>query len=71
MNEVLKLAVLTILRPLVRYLIGQGWTYGALAEALKMVYVEETSQHYGKAAGRGLTDSRISLLTGIHRKEVK
>ncbi|HUX18312.1 MAG TPA: DUF6502 family protein, partial [Acidithiobacillus sp.] len=71
MNGVLKTAVLAILRPLVRYLIGQGWTYGALADALKMVYVAEASQHYGEADGRTLTDSRVSLLTGIHRKEVK
>ena len=71
MNGTLKTAVLAILRPLVRYLIGQGWTYGALAEALKMVYVAEASQHYGEADGRTLTDSRVSLLTGIHRKEVK
>ena len=71
MNGTLKTAVLAILRPLVRYLIGQGWNYGALAEALKMVYVAEASQHYGEADGRTLTDSRVSLLTGIHRKEVK
>ncbi|MBW9253861.1 MAG: hypothetical protein GJU75_01615, partial [Acidithiobacillus ferriphilus] len=62
MNGTLKTAVLAILRPLVRYLSGQGWTYGALAEA---------SQHYGEADGRTLTDSRVSLLTGSHRKEVK
>ncbi|MBU2833541.1 DUF6502 family protein [Acidithiobacillus ferriphilus] len=71
MNEALKTAVLTILHPLVRYLIGQGWTYGALTDALKMVYVAEASRHYGKVTGRPLTDSRVSLLTGIHRKEVK
>ncbi|MDD5004185.1 hypothetical protein [Acidithiobacillus sp.] len=35
MNEALKTAVLAILRPLVRYLIGQGWTYGALTDTLK------------------------------------
>ncbi len=32
MNEALKTAVLSLLRPLVRYLIGQGWTFGALAD---------------------------------------
>ena len=31
----------------------------------------EASRHYGKVTGRPLTDSRVSLLTGIHRKEVK
>ncbi|MEB8536030.1 DUF6502 family protein, partial [Acidithiobacillus ferriphilus] len=71
MNEALKTAVLTILHPLVRYLIGQGWTYGALTDALKMVYVAEASRHYGKVTGRPLTDSRLSLLTGMHREEVK
>ena len=71
MNGTLKTAVLAILRPLVRYLIGQGWTYGALADTLKMVYVAEASKHYGETDGRTLTDSRVSLLTGIHRKEVR
>nr|MBU2716502.1 hypothetical protein [Acidithiobacillus ferridurans]MBU2717532.1 hypothetical protein [Acidithiobacillus ferridurans] len=52
MNGVLKTAVLAILRPLVRYLIGQGWTYGALTDTLKMVYVAEASKHYGETAGR-------------------
>ncbi|MHB1581806.1 MAG: DUF6502 family protein [Acidithiobacillus sp.] len=71
MNEALKTAVLSLLRPLVRYLIGQGWTFGALADLLKTVYVAEVTRHYGESDGRPLTDSRISLLSGIHRKEVK
>ena len=71
MNEALKSAALSILRPFVRYLIGQGWTYGALAELLKFVYVGEAIRHYGQISGRPLTDSRISLLSGIHRKEVR
>ena len=71
MNEALKSAALSILRPFVRYLIGQGWTYGALAELLKFVYVGEAIRHYGQINGRPLTDSRISLLSGIHRKEVR
>lgn len=71
MNEALKTAVLSLLRPLVRYLIGQGWTFGALTDLLKTVYVAEVIRHYGERDGRPLTDSRISLLSGIHRKEVK
>ena len=67
----LKNAVLAVLRPLVRYLIGQGWAYPALSELLKTVYVAEAEQHYGAAGQRPVTDSRISLLTGIHRKDVK
>ena len=71
MNEALKTAVLSLLRPLVRYLIGQGWTFGALTDLLKTIYVAEVTHHYGESDGRPLTDSRISLLSGIHRKEVK
>ncbi|MDD2748356.1 MAG: hypothetical protein PHG39_12510 [Acidithiobacillus ferrooxidans] len=39
MNEALKTAVLAILRPLVRYLIGQGWTYGAQRRLRLGVYI--------------------------------
>lgn len=71
MENVLKNTVLALLRPLVRYLIGQGWTYPALCELLKTVYVAEAEQHYNDAPAKAITDSRISLLTGIHRKDVK
>ena len=71
MNEALKTAVLSLLQPLVRYLIGQGWTFGAFADLVKTVYVAEVIRHYGEIDGRPLTDSRISMLSGIHRKEVK
>ena len=71
MSAALKSAALSILRPFVRYLITQGWTYGALAELLKFVYVGEVialDQREGKPVP---TDSRVSLLSGIHRKEVR
>ncbi len=71
MNAALKSALLAVLRPLVRYLVGQGCTYGTLADLLKMVYVEETIRHYKSTGGRSLTDSHLTLMTGIHRKEVK
>jgi hypothetical protein len=54
----------------VRFLIGRGWSYPTLAETLKGVYVAEAVTHYTPEEGE-LTDSRISLLTGIHRKDVK
>lgn len=70
MDKSLKSAVLNILRPLVRHLIGQGWTYPALCEMLKSVYVGEAEKQDHGGAGQ-VTDSRISLLTGVHRKDVK
>ncbi len=70
MDHVFKTALLGILRPLIRYLIGRGWTYPVLRELLKSVYVAETEKHCGGDPA-GVTDSRISLLSGIHRKDVK
>ena len=71
MEATLNAAVLRLLTPLVRYLIGQGCTYPALSDLLKSIYVNQAQSHYGATPGRNLTDSRISLLTGIHRKDVK
>ncbi len=70
MDNALKSALLSILRPLVRYLIGRGWSYPAMSELLKGVYVSEAEAHYAHT-GEAVTGSRISLLTGIHRKDVK
>lgn len=70
MNADLRNAVLSILNPLIRYLIGRGTTYPLMVEVLKEVYVKEALR---QAASRNepITDSRVSLLTGIHRKDVK
>lgn len=70
MDTALKSALLAILRPLVRYIIGRGWSYPALCEMLKEVYVSEAETQYAPSTV-AVTDSRISLLTGIHRKDVK
>jgi hypothetical protein len=69
-DSALKKAVLSVLRPLVRYMIERGWTYPALSEMLKAVYVEEALQRQGEE-NDSVTDSRVSLLTGVHRKDVK
>lgn len=70
MDRTLHTALLKILRPLVRYLIGRGWTFPVLSDLLKSVYVAEAQTHFGDGP-QSVTDSRISLLSGIHRKEVK
>ena len=70
MDHALKTALLSILRPLVRYLIGRGWTYPVLGELLKSIYIAEAQAHNGGDPD-SVTDSRISLLSGIHRKDVK
>jgi hypothetical protein len=59
-----------LLRPLVRLLTAQGVTCPMLAELLKQLYVEVAVQDFG-LDGRPPTDSRVTLLTGVHRKDVK
>lgn len=63
-------ALRRLLRPLVRLAISQGLTFPALAELLKAVYVETAARDFA-LAGKGQTDSRVSLLTGVHRKDVR
>lgn len=69
MSHAIKSAAIAIFRPLVRFLIGHGWTYGAMAELLKVVCVEESCRRLASEASP-LTDSKVSLISGIHRKEV-
>lgn len=71
MQSALKFAALKILRPFVRYLVEQGWTYGMLTELLKFVYVTEVLANDRRSGNANPTDSRVSLLSGIHRKEVR
>ena len=58
------------LRPLIRLLLAKGIAYPQLIELLKGLYVELAVRDF-PVAGKEQTDSRISLLTGIHRKDVK
>ena len=63
-------AVKRVLRPLVRLMIVRGVRYPVLGDLLKEVYLEVSSQHF-RLKGKRLTDSRVSLLTGLQRKDVK
>jgi hypothetical protein len=59
-----------LLRPLVRLLIQGGITFPVLADLLRGLYVEVAARDLLKDP-RAQTDSRISLLTGVHRKEIR
>lgn len=59
-----------LLRPLVRIMLTQGITYPFICDLLKGVFVEVTDKEF-QLGGRHQTDSRISLLSGVHRKDVK
>jgi len=58
-----------LLRPLVRLCIRSGMTFPALAQLLRELFVN-VAEHDFALQGKGQTDSRVSLLTGINRKEV-
>ena len=63
-------AVKRLLRPLVRLLIAKGVTLPAMTELLKDVYVS-VAVHDVDSGSKGATDSRVSVMTGVHRKDVK
>ncbi len=63
-------ALRTILQPLAHLLLEKQLTYTSLLDVVKRVFVQ-VAEHDMVIEGRRQTDSRISLLTGIHRKDVK
>src|SRR5262249_15577482 len=58
------------LRPIVRRLLEMGVPYGELELRLRELFVRVAEKDLA-APGRRQTDSRIALMTGINRKEVK
>ena len=68
-TQVLSAAVLRILRPLVRILLRHGISYGTFADLAKWVYVDVAEREF-PLEGRKQSTSRVSILTGLSRKEV-
>jgi hypothetical protein len=66
----LVMALRRLLRPLVRLLLSFSVQYPYLANLLKLTYVEVATREF-PLDDRPQSDSRISLLTGIHRQDVK
>ena len=63
-------AVKRLLRPLVRLLIARGVGLAAMTELLKDLYVSVAVNDVA-AGEKAATDSRVSVMTGVHRKDVK
>jgi len=59
-----------MLRPLARLLMAHGIHFPAFSELAKGVFVDVAARDFPDD-GSGLTDSRVSLLSGVHRREVK
>jgi hypothetical protein len=58
------------LRPLIRVMMRNGITWKEAAEVCKQTYVEVASKDYG-VHGRPTNASRVAILTGLSRHEVK
>ena len=69
-TEVFARVLRGILRPLIRALIARGMTAPAFYRLTKQIYVEVADAEFG-LEGERPTDSRISILTGVHRRDVK
>jgi hypothetical protein len=67
--KALNSAILRILRPLVRILLRHGVSYKDFSELAKAVYVDVAESDF-TLPGRKQSTSRISVLTGLTRKEV-
>jgi uncharacterized protein DUF6502 len=63
-------AITRLLRPLLKVFIAQGITLPVLTRLLKELYIEVAEASF-PMPGRAQTDSRINLLTGVHRKDVR
>jgi hypothetical protein len=63
-------AVLRLFKPAARLLLQNGVSYGAFATALKRVFLA-AAQDELKARGMAQTDSAITLLSGVHRRDVR
>jgi len=63
-------AVSMLCRPLIRLLIEKGITFPQLRDLLKELYVEVAGKDFS-LDGKEPSDSRIFVLTGIHRKDIK
>lgn len=63
-------AIAHCLRPIARLCIHFGVDYRNLSEMMKVAFVTVAKEEF-KVDGKSQTDSRIALLTGVHRKDVR
>ncbi|MBT9501418.1 MAG: hypothetical protein IV092_09245 [Burkholderiaceae bacterium] len=69
-SHIVLACVLTVVRPLARLLLRNGVTYTAFSQALKPVFLQAAHDELN-SLGRPTTDSAVSLLSGVHRRDVR
>lgn len=70
LRSVLLTAIHRVLAPIVRVMLAHEITLPMAVELLKRVFVEVAERDF-QLENKASTDSRISLITGVHRKDVK
>jgi hypothetical protein len=63
-------AVATLLDPIAKLMVGHSVQFGEITDILKKALVHAALAAHG-GNERNLTDSRIAILTGVHRKDVR
>lgn len=63
-------AVLRVMVPLVRWLLRSGVGYTEFTAAIKLVFLSEARNEV-RRSGAKETDSALSLLSGLHRKDIR
>jgi hypothetical protein len=58
------------IKPIIRLMLAKGITYVQLTEWLKHIFIETALEQFETAESK-LNDSRLSVLTGVHRKDIK
>ena len=62
-------ALRRVLRPLIRLLLSHGIRFQTFCDLAKSIYIQVAEEEF-KLDNKSQTDSRISLLTGVHRRDV-
>lgn len=69
-GQAVLVALRRVLSPLVRFLIARSIPFSVATEVLRSLYVEIAEDDFC-VDGKKQTDSRVHLLTGVHRKDVR
>jgi hypothetical protein len=69
-HQIVLYSVLRVLQPLARLLIRNGVTYPTFSAALKRVFLDAARAELD-SQGMPQTDSAVTLLSGVHRRDVR
>lgn len=69
-QKLIAAAVKHVLRPIVKLMLANQLTYTFAIDLLKALFVEIAEKEFA-LQGKTQTDSRISLISGVHRKDVR